>query len=325
MLDVLIGALAWLHTLTPPLAWLVVGAFVAGTALEYYDRHREWARRLTVAAWVLFGLFWLSLIWYYVFDLKSFIEAIGAFVAVPLSAYVGYLLWQGRDSLFVLSRAIAVMGIVFLPFSAVPFLRQFIIETVTAQTEMLMNGLGFHPEVISGAAVPGTNFRPYRSTFKWVTPDGHQITYTIRIACTAVGSMAIFAGIVAAVRAPFRRKLRALAVVLPVIYALNLLRNVFIGVSFGKQYFRIAPDLIMTLFASNDPYKVSYFVVDRILAQSLSVVALVVLTWFLVRELPEVLAIIEDVLFVVTGSEYDLQEALGAPTPEGGSPTPDGD
>jgi hypothetical protein len=47
------------------------------------------------------------------------------------------------------------------------------------------------------------------------------------------------AGLIAAVRAPLRRKLRALAVSLPVIYGLNLLRNVFISIGFGEQLFQI--------------------------------------------------------------------------------------
>jgi archaeosortase A (PGF-CTERM-specific) len=67
----------------------------------------------------------------------------------------------------------------------------------------------------------------------------------------------------------------------------------------------------MTAFGIEDPYKVSYLVADRILAQSLSVVALVGITWLVVRELPELLVVVEDVLFVATGSEYDLRSAMG--------------
>jgi archaeosortase A (PGF-CTERM-specific) len=69
----------------------------------------------------------------------------------------------------------------------------------------------------------------------------------------------------------------------------------------------------MSVFSLEDPYRVSYIIVDRILAQSLSVVALVGITYLVVRELPEILLIIEDLLFVVTGSEYDLGSALDVP------------
>jgi archaeosortase A (PGF-CTERM-specific) len=131
--------------------------------------------------------------------------------------------------------------------------------------------------------------------------------------------MAVFAGLNAAVEAPLGRKLRAMAVSLPVIYVLNLFRNVFIAVTFGEQYLHVFPDTVLALFASDQAPMVSYFVADRILAQSLSVVALVGVTYLVVRELPEILAVIEDLLFVVTGSEWDLVDAMDV-NPDEGSP-----
>ena len=307
-----------------PLAWVVVAAFLAGAAADL--RSRSLARRVTVGAWGLFAVFWLVQAPHFAFDQKSVIEGVGSAVAVPVSAYVGYLLWNGRDSLLTLSRAVAVMGLVFMPFEMVDPLRRWLVETVTRQTELLMQAVGSNPEVIPGSRVckegAMTNgqftcaetYPAYRNTFLYHT-DGQRITYTILIACTGIGSMAIFAGLVAAVRAPLRRKLRALAVSLPVIYALNLVRNVFIGVSFGEMRMQVAPELVASVFGfslAQDPALVSYYVADRMLAQSASVVALVGITYLLVRELPETLTVVEDLLFVVTGTEYDLRSALGA-------------
>lgn len=311
MLDSLLAALAWVSQWSDPLAWIVVAAFTAGAILDLSGRHRERARAVSVGAWILFGIFWFSLIYHFAFVQKSFVEGIGTLVAVPGSLYVAYLLAKGRDSLFVLSRAIAAMGLVFLPFQTIPVLRQVLIETVTRQTEFLMHQLGYSPEVVNSASVAGTEYDPFRSTFRFYPADDHSVTYTIVLACTGIGSMSIFVGLVAAVRAPLRRKARALAISLPIIYALNLVRNVFIGLTFGKQYLHVFPDAILTLFAAEDPYKVSYFVGDRIISQSLSVVALVGITWLLVRELPEVLVVIEDLLYMATGREYDLLDAMG--------------
>jgi len=295
-----------------PLALGVAAGFVSMT-----NGTREPKRLLTLAAWVLFGFFWFTLIYHFAFVQKSFVEGIGTLVAVPASLYVAYLLASGRDSLFVLSRAIAVMGLVYLPFETLVMFKRPLVEIVTRQTEFLMNALGYHPNIISGNLVSEagsgatSDYAPYRNTFEFYPDPDHRITYTIVIACTGIGSMAIFAGLIAAVRAPLSRKLRAFAVSIPIIYALNLVRNVFIGLSFGKQYLHVFPDTVMTLFATSDPYLVSYYVSDRIMAQVLSVVALVAITWLVVRELPEVLVIVEDVLYLLTGSEYDLREALG--------------
>jgi archaeosortase A (PGF-CTERM-specific) len=335
----LLSALAALGTLSDPLAWLVVATFVGGSLLEL--RAREPARYVLVGAWLLFALFWLTLVHHFAFEQKSVIEGIGAVAAVPLSAYVGYLLYAGRDSLFVLSRAVAGMGAVFMPFEALAVLRRPLIETVTVQTELLMGLLGQDPTVLTWseateriaaqydwAAARARSFSEergyydYRNTFFFLHEGQYPITYTIRLACTGLGSMAIFAGLIVAVRAPLRRKARAFAVSIPVIYALNLVRNVFIGLTFGQQRLQVAVPQVMSLFGTSDPRMVSYFLADRVLAQSLSVVALVAITWLVVRELPEVLTVVEDVLYVLTGSEYDLRSALDV---DGNSPDSDAD
>ena len=308
MLDGLLGVLAWFGRFSDPLAWLSVLAFAAGGLLSWRDS--RFARPVTVAAWGVFAVFWLSVFHHFAFVQKSFIEGIGVLVAIPASVYAGTLLARGRDSLFVLSRAIAAMGLIFFPFETITALQQFLIESVTSQTAFLMELLGTDPTIVSGAMVPSGTYPAYRSTF-WFADGSHTITYTILIACTGIGSMAIFGGLIAATSAPLSRKLRALAVSIPVIYALNLVRNVLIGLGFGLQKFHVFPDIVMGLFGASDPYKVSYFVVDRILAQSLSVLALVAITWVVVRELPEIMVVIEDVLFMATGTEYDLQDALG--------------
>ncbi|WP_254537939.1 archaeosortase A [Halomarina litorea] len=309
MLGTVLGVLEWAHQFSDPLAWLVVAAFLLAAALDVAGRDPE-ARYTAVAGWVLFAAFWLSLIHYYAITSKSIVEGIGSLVAVPGSLYAGYLLARGRDSLLVLSRAVGGMALVFLTFESITPVRNFLIEEVTRQTEFAMGLVGqTAPEdfrVVSGSVVDRPDLR---STFLFMEGD-HRITYTIRIACTGLGSIAIFAGAIAAVRAPVHRKVRALAVSVPVIYVLNIVRNTFIGLSFGQQRLQLFPGQVMTMFASNDPYMVSYFIADRILAQVLSVVALVGITWLVVRELPEITTILEDALFMLTGTEYDLQAAI---------------
>jgi archaeosortase A (PGF-CTERM-specific) len=311
MLAALTDSLAWLGTFSDALAWLVVIAFVATALLEYADR--TIARRVGVAAWGLFGAFWATMIHHYLFEAKSIIEGLGTLAAVPLSIYVAYLLWDGRDSLFVLTRAVAIMGAIFLPVELIPVFRRTLIEVVTVQTGMLMSAVGMDYGITGGMTVEGWEIAkkqyPYESTFVF-HPDGHLVTYTIRIACTGLGSIAIFAGLIGAVRAPWRKKARALAIAVPVIYGLNLVRNVFIAWALGTQSMHLLPDLVMAGFGVTDPYLVSWLVADRLFAQLGSVIALVALTWLVVRQLPEVVTVVEDALFLVTGSEYDLRTAF---------------
>ena len=302
--------------LSDAFAWVVILTFAAGTLSA--GRNDRWARYLTVAAWVGFAAFWLQLVPHFAFVHKSYVEGLLSIVAVPASLYTGYLLWGGRDSLYVLSRSVAAMGLLYLPFETIPAVtllglaipapRGVLMETVATQTGFLVNALGYSPEVIVGD-------QGYPNTFLFFDGD-HRLTVSVVLACTGLGSIAIFAGLIAAVQAPFRRKLRALAVAVPIIYALNLLRTTFITIVFGKQYMQWFVDEIMLLFGSSDPYMVSFFISDRIISQVLAVVVLVGITYLVVREVPELLTVVEDVLYLVTGDEYDLAAALDLERPD---------
>lgn len=237
------------------LAWVAIGAFVAGALL--YRRNEDTARYVTSAAWGLFALFWFQLVPHFAFVHKSYIEGFLSLAAVPACLYAGYLLYSGRETLFVLSRAVAVMGVIYLPFETIPAFmlegvsvpapRGVLMETVALQTKFLVNALGYSPGFI-------VSEQGFLNTFQFW--DGsHRITVEVVLACTGLGSMAIFGGLVAAVEAPLRRKLRALAVAIPVIYALNLLRTTFITIAFGKQYLHLFADEILFLFGSSDPYR----------------------------------------------------------------------
>jgi archaeosortase A (PGF-CTERM-specific) len=307
-----VAGLSWLGGLSDPLAWLVVAAFVAGAVVERYDSTA--ARYVMVGTWVLFAVFWLSVVHHFAFVQKSIIEGLGTALAVPACLSVATLLARGRDSLLVLSRSVAIMGVVFLPFEAVPLLRRTLIETVTAQTSFLISLLDVEHTVVSGLTLDGYRIAektyPYDSTLAFYQ-SGAPITLTIKMACTGIGSMAVFAGLIAAVDAPVDRKLRAVGASIPVIYALNLVRNVFIGVGFGTQRFHVFPDVISAMFAVENSIMVSYYVVDRLISQSLSVVVLVGITWIVVHQVPELLGIIEDAIYAVTRQDLDLRTALG--------------
>ncbi|ELZ84193.1 hypothetical protein C455_00782 [Haloferax larsenii JCM 13917] len=298
------------------LAWVVIATFVAGVVAT--GRDRGLGRNVMTAGWVLFALFWLQLIPHFTLVHKSYIEGLLTIAAVPASLYAGWLLYSGRDSLFVLSRAVAAMGVVYLPFETIPALallgttvpapRGVLMETVAAQTNFLIESLGYSTTMITGD-------EGYLNTFLWMQ-GSHRIEVSVVLACTGLGSIAIFAGLIAAVDAPIRRKARGLAIAVPIIYALNLLRTTFITISVGKQYFHLFVDEILFLFGSSDPYMVSFFISDRIISQVLAVVALIGITYLVVREVPELLTIIEDVLYMITGEEHDLRAELGIDVPD---------
>jgi archaeosortase A (PGF-CTERM-specific) len=97
-------------------------------------------------------------------------------------------------------------------------------------------------------------------------------------------------------------------VVVPLIYALNIVRVAFITIAYGRQWFRdpALNGVVLTLFGSTEEHMVPYFVSDRIIAQGLSVVVLVAITLGLLRLLPELTTVLREGVYVVTGREVDF-------------------
>lgn len=304
--------------LTDAYALVVIGVFLIGSTLDATGR-RELARLVTVTGWLGFAGFWAVLVPHFAFEQLSIIEGLLSAVAVPACAYVGYLLYRGRDSLLTLTRGVAIMGLVYLPFQLFDALTRPLIRSVVVQVGFAMSALGHDPTVVEGQEL-GAELG-LANAFVFVT-GGISYSTEVVLACTGIGSISIFAGLVAAVDAPHRRRVKALAIAVPVIYGLNTVRVTFIALAHGLQWFRIGAieGPVMALFGTSNVNRVSYLVADRILAQSLSVVALVVVALLVVRVLPELLEVFEDVLFVMTGQEYDLAGAFGTEPRADGEP-----
>lgn len=285
---------------TDVVAWAVILLFLGAWAAE--RGRRDVARWLATAAWVGFAGFWLLIVPYFALVMRSPIETVLGALAAIGSLYAAFLLYRGRDELFVLSRAVAVMGLIYLPFASVPFLRQLAVETVAAQVYAVIVWLGY--DVTFGMGPNG-----FQSGLSFST-DGHTYATFIVLQCTGIGSMSIFAGLIAALDAPLARKLRAIALAVGIIYVLNIVRNVFIAVAFGEQWFQVLVDPILSVTGYTQPGLVSFFIADRVLSQSASVVALVGITWLVVRTVPELLSLLEEALYVVTHTEYDLHDAF---------------
>jgi len=285
--------------ITDAVGWFVIAAFLAAWALESQGRI---GRAVGAGAWGAFGVFWLLLVPRFAFAMRSPIEGALAVLAVPACAYAGYLLWSGRDSLFTLTRAVAVMGLIYLPFETIAILRETAVETVAGQTYAVITWLGYDVALTEGP-------NGYLSGLEF-TEGGHTYATHIVLACTGLGSMTIFAGLIAALEAPLVRKLQAAAAAVGVIYVLNIVRNVFIAVAFGDQWFQVFVAEISALVGYTDPGLVSYFIADRVIAQSMSVVALVAIAFLVARIVPEILDLLEEAVYVLTNTEIDLGTAL---------------
>jgi archaeosortase A (PGF-CTERM-specific) len=298
---------------TDALAWVVMAVFVGGVLADRRG-NRELALRLTAGAWGLFAVFWFLLIQYFSLVYRSVVETALVIIAVPACLYVGWYLLKGRDSLLTLSRAVAFMTVIYLPFGTWPLARNFLIEIVAYQTSMVIDLLGYGAgtEFVEDPAAGSTLLNTF-----WF-PETEKATRIV-FACTGIGAMAIFGGLIAAVDAPLERKAVGATVSIGIIWVLNLGRNAFITLANGHQWFAVSwlEGPVMFAFGISDASRVSFFVADRILSQGLAVFALVGLVFLISRWVPELLDIGEELLSVLLGRDVTLRSPETAP--DGGS------
>lgn len=306
--------------ITDVLAWIVIGTFLVGVLADWRGRD-DLAPRITGVAWWLFGVFWFLLIQHFAFVMRSIVETFLIIVAVPACVYVGYWVFKGRGELLTLSRAVALMGLIYLPFTTSAAAQGFLIETVAHQTAVGIQWIGY-AEGVQLIQDP-TGKTSLANTF-WF-PESNRASRIV-FACTGIGAMSVFGGLVAAVRAPLRRKLAALGIAIGIIWVLNIARNVFIAVANGYQWFDYAAleGPVMFAFGLTDPSRVSFFVADRIIAQGLAVFVLIGIGLLIARWLPELYEIIEELYALVTGQEVSFRDggsggSGGAPIADGGS------
>lgn len=300
-----VAALEFLGAYSTPLIWFSIAAFLAGAILEVTDR-RGLAVPVAAAGWVAFGVFWVSMFHYFYFEFASPLEGVLSLAALPLALYAAYLLVSGRDSLLIVSRAIACMGLIYLPIATIEPVKALLIESVAAQTQAGMGLFGYHPELVASP-------EGYASKFEFEPYTGEDYTTYIVLACTGIGSISVFGGLIASVRAPLSRKVKGFVAATGIIYVLNLFRNVFVGLAAPLGWFDTPTTNWLTVTLAGEGVRTSFFVAHHLISQTLSVVALIGITLIVVRLVPEVVEPLEEVLYVLTKSEYDLAAAVGRP------------
>jgi archaeosortase A len=205
---------------------------------------------LAVPGWAILGAFWLSKPSHYL-ALADYFNVILA-LAAGLSCF--YMAWivvsKGFSSraCYWASYAAAVCGIIYFPFALIEPLTVGLIgitAQLTAKTLQFFN-------------VPAT-----METWNVIALNGRSVE--IILACTAIESIALFAGVILSVQVPWRRRLTTLAVSTLTIYILNIIRNGFVLMAyawswFGGDSFDIAHNLIAKLGSTIALLAISYFV-----------------------------------------------------------------
>lgn len=163
------------------------------------------------------------------------------------------------DIVLMVTSATALGSLFYFPFANIPSLNEWIISAVTGNTIWMLHTLGYSVESIGNRVIYNDH------------------TVTIILACTAIESIALFTGLIVSINAPTKKLLKAFMVSVPVIYSLNIIRNTFVIVAYGEQWF--GPD--------------SFEIAHHMIAKFGSGIALFVIAYIVMRILPELLDLID--------------------------------
>ena len=228
-----------------------------------------------------FGWIFLSIYWFlqppsYI-ELQDYFNAFLVIAAAIVSLFIAYITLQARSKkegdyevLFSLSRAASVSGLIYFLFADVELFNSGIISLVTNQTIWVAEKWG----------LPVTQVA-------WNQLAINGLAVEIILACTAIESIALFTGIISsATDAPFIQKFRAFMISVPVVYILNLLRVSFTASAYGFGWFGTPEE--------------SFHISEHFITKAGSLLALLLISYAVLKTLPEISDMIDGVFKTVT-------------------------
>ena len=202
----------------------------------------------------------------YYFSINNFMYPALALLSVPFLAITVKHLLRGDPRVMQLSTIAAVAFLIYAPFGYIPALGDWLITAVADQTSAVLAAAGYP-----------VNFSA------WNTMERNGFQTEIILACTGIQSIAIMLGVAWGVPSTARQKLAGFLLVLPTIYILNIVRNVFVITAYTEQWFPYLPAI-----AGNGEFGYeSFFWAHNVMAELGALAFLVILAYVLFTILPE--------------------------------------
>lgn len=259
-----------LFTAITVFAWislLLLGSSLLDT--EYWHDLRSFGWITMSTAVVLLGPhFWI----HQQSVIQSVLSVLGGFGGL----YLSYLIANGEMELRQTTILSTVSSFLLLAVYTIQPIQWTLIEIVADNTQSVLQLLGYTVALENSTG-------GIKIIFVDQTP---QLFTKLVVACTGIGSIALFVGLASAID-KISLQLRILIAIMAttVIYLLNIVRNVFIAAAYGQQWFHIAPEYVGIIFGRSDEW-VSFYIADKVLAQTGAVIVLVGLAVMILKYLP---------------------------------------
>ncbi|HDS45472.1 MAG TPA: archaeosortase A [Methanomicrobia archaeon] len=228
--------------------------------------------------WLVFSVYCASELSYYLLEKAEYFDAAIAFIFLAFTLLFAALMLKpaspgDREEAalhFTVTKIALITAALYFPFVAVPALETLIIALTTRITVTVLAMLGVSVYMVYPSSIY-TTASMFHAVYKPIE---------IILACTAIQSMVLFAGLTLGVRAPRNRKLKAFLASVPTIYVLNIVRNVFVTASYFGSWF--GPPLL------------SFDISHGIIARFYVMISLIVVAYAVFVLLPEALDLIEN-------------------------------
>lgn len=208
---------------------------------------------------------------------NNFIYPALAVLSVPFLIITIKLLYARNGTVMQLSRAAAIAFLIFAPFAYIGLLGDLLISAVLGQVTWVLAAFAFPVE---------------RVAWNMVMHDAFRVE--IILACTGIQSIAIMLGVAGAVPTTTRQKVVAFLLVVPVIYILNIFRNVFVIMGYTGQWFPFFPEI-----ASNGEYGYeSFFWAHNVICELLALGILIGIAYAMFLLIPALGEFADDLISV---------------------------
>jgi len=224
------------------------------------------ARAIGFLSWLSFAVSWLLRTPYYI-SIIDYYNATIMLLAFLFFSLLAFSILRKNSEVFVEVTSFSAIAAISYFIFALTALGNILIKVVASQTAFIGNFFGFNM-VSDGVNVYANSKR-----------------VEIILACTGIESMALFFGATMGINAEWKRKFKAFLVSVPVIYALNILRNVFVTASYAYSW-----------FGEN-----SFYIAHHVISKVLATLALILISLAVFRMLPE----LEELIFSLKDSIKD--------------------
>ncbi|MDD4126999.1 MAG: archaeosortase A [Methanomicrobium sp.] len=218
-----------------------------------------------ISGWIFIVLALIMDIPYYICEENNFLYPALGILGLPFLYVTISGLLEDNKCLLYLSRGAAIAFLIYFPFAYIPAAGDFLIACVTGQVYAIGVFFGL----------------PFNQTaWNMLEYDGFRVE--IILACTGIQSIAIMLGLAYCLPITNKQRIISFLLIAPVIYILNLLRNVFVVSAYTGQWFQFLPEI-----ASNGEYGYeSFFWAHNVMAELGALIFLVILALCLFKIIP---------------------------------------